>query len=287
MAEDAAFLLIDSLDNLPSELQNLYEDIRVVDVRTTDAVKKIKTRDAQIGKFIKASGSLERNVKEDLYYPKIRADFGRTLEKSYEKEALAKKALELLDRTLRKLDDETRRIVALERSGGSSHPYGTGLSTGQQQPAGQYQHERSASSARGGGVNGTGVHGSNGGAAGGSGGAAGEHGQSLMPGQNTPFKQHKRARSTSTRPSVPSGLGGPPLLPNGYPAPPPPSGGSDEEAGEDTTTYCFCEQVSYGEMVACDNDSCEREWFHYGCVGLKEPPIGKWYCSECIVKKDP
>ncbi|EPS69195.1 hypothetical protein M569_05572, partial [Genlisea aurea] len=47
-------------------------------------------------------------------------------------------------------------------------------------------------------------------------------------------------------------------------------------------TYCFCSQVSYGEMVACDNPDCKIEWFHYGCVGLKEQPKGKWYCSECV-----
>uniref|UniRef100_A0A5B7BYX8 PHD finger protein ING n=1 Tax=Davidia involucrata TaxID=16924 RepID=A0A5B7BYX8_DAVIN len=46
-------------------------------------------------------------------------------------------------------------------------------------------------------------------------------------------------------------------------------------------TYCFCNQVSYGEMVGCDNPDCKIEWFHYGCVGLKEQPKGKWYCSDC------
>nr|GEW30613.1 PHD finger protein ING1 [Tanacetum cinerariifolium] len=46
-------------------------------------------------------------------------------------------------------------------------------------------------------------------------------------------------------------------------------------------TYCHCNQVSYGEMVACDNPDCKIEWFHYGCVGLKEQPKGKWYCNDC------
>ncbi|XAR48889.1 hypothetical protein NMG60_11031865 [Bertholletia excelsa] len=50
-------------------------------------------------------------------------------------------------------------------------------------------------------------------------------------------------------------------------------------------TYCFCNQVSYGEMVACDNPDCKIEWFHYGCVGLREQPKGKWYCSECAGKR--
>jgi hypothetical protein len=39
--------------------------------------------------------------------------------------------------------------------------------------------------------------------------------------------------------------------------------------------YCYCNGVSYGEMVACDSDDCEREWFHLACVGLKVAPGSK------------
>ncbi|KAI8307136.1 Transcriptional regulatory protein PHO23 [Colletotrichum sp. SAR11_59] len=55
---------------------------------------------------------------------------------------------------------------------------------------------------------------------------------------------------------------------------------------EDEPTYCYCTSVSYGEMVACDADNCEREWFHLNCVGLKVAPKGssKWYCEECVQK---
>ena len=31
---------------------------------------------------------------------------------------------------------------------------------------------------------------------------------------------------------------------------------------------------------------CKIEWFHFGCVGLKEQPKGKWYCSDCAVLKN-
>ncbi|BAT96195.1 hypothetical protein VIGAN_08309200 [Vigna angularis var. angularis] len=51
-------------------------------------------------------------------------------------------------------------------------------------------------------------------------------------------------------------------------------------------TYCICNQVSYGAMVACDNPNCKIEWFHFGCVGLKEQPKGKWYCSNCAATKN-
>ncbi|GAB2295329.1 PHD finger protein ing1 [Dionaea muscipula] len=52
-------------------------------------------------------------------------------------------------------------------------------------------------------------------------------------------------------------------------------------------TYCVCNQVSYGEMVACDNIYCRIEWFHFGCVGLKEKPKGKWYCPDCSATRKP
>ncbi|KAI9491653.1 hypothetical protein BDB00DRAFT_874037 [Zychaea mexicana] len=48
--------------------------------------------------------------------------------------------------------------------------------------------------------------------------------------------------------------------------------------------YCYCQQVSYGEMVACDNTDCEIEWFHLACVDLKTVPKGKWYCNNCVSK---
>ena len=39
--------------------------------------------------------------------------------------------------------------------------------------------------------------------------------------------------------------------------------------------YCYCNSVSYGGMVACDNPDCPREWFHLSCVGLSRPPSSK------------
>lgn len=46
--------------------------------------------------------------------------------------------------------------------------------------------------------------------------------------------------------------------------------------------YCTCHQVSFGEMIACDNSECPIEWFHFACVDLKTKPKGKWYCPECF-----
>ena len=56
---------------------------------------------------------------------------------------------------------------------------------------------------------------------------------------------------------------------------------SDYIVDPDEPRYCVCNQISYGEMVGCDNSDCPIEWFHYACVGISEPPKGKWYCPQC------
>ncbi|TFK92810.1 hypothetical protein K466DRAFT_539217 [Polyporus arcularius HHB13444] len=50
---------------------------------------------------------------------------------------------------------------------------------------------------------------------------------------------------------------------------------------DDNKTYCFCDGVSYGEMIGCDDEECEREWFHLACVGLAVAPEGGWICETC------
>lgn len=55
----------------------------------------------------------------------------------------------------------------------------------------------------------------------------------------------------------------------------------DDDEGSDDKKYCICHNVSHGDMVACDNDSCPNEWFHWECVGLKSEPIGTWICPDC------
>ena len=37
-----------------------------------------------------------------------------------------------------------------------------------------------------------------------------------------------------------------------------------------------------GEMIMCDNSTCNIQWFHVDCLKLKAVPKGKWYCPNCI-----
>ena len=78
--------------------------------------------------------------------------------------------------------------------------------------------------------------------------------------------------------------------------------------------YCICNQVSYGDMIGCDNEDvrrfvepsfptfvpcyrgtrsslisfcvfyssqCKIEWFHYPCVGIIAPAPDEWQCPDC------
>ncbi|KAI6778784.1 Transcriptional regulatory protein-like protein [Emericellopsis cladophorae] len=71
-------------------------------------------------------------------------------------------------------------------------------------------------------------------------------------------------------------------------APPPVEEGLSSGEGdiEDEPLYCYCNGISYGEMVGCDSDDCEREWFHLSCVGLKVAPAGKFTSRPCAVLCD-
>lgn len=61
---------------------------------------------------------------------------------------------------------------------------------------------------------------------------------------------------------------------------------AEEEVDPDEERYCICNDVSFGVMIACDNNDCPKEWFHLDCVGLKEMPPrrAKWYCPDCRKK---
>lgn len=51
---------------------------------------------------------------------------------------------------------------------------------------------------------------------------------------------------------------------------------------DDEPIYCYCQRVSFGKMIACENEQCEGgEWFHFECLGVTSAPRGKWWCEVC------
>ncbi|KAJ7103161.1 hypothetical protein B0H15DRAFT_767414 [Mycena belliarum] len=132
---------------------------------------------------------------------------------------------------------------------------------------------------------------------------------SLIPYQNghqahaTAFELHARGHSHSNTPVPGAGDWNPPhpqtLEGPGMPvarnhaalvvnAPPPdtaPPDAGDGEGDGDDKPYCFCQRVSFGQMIACDDANCQWEWFHIACIGLTTPPDGRWFCDTCKSKR--
>jgi len=42
--------------------------------------------------------------------------------------------------------------------------------------------------------------------------------------------------------------------------------------GEDEDVYCYCQRVAFGEMVACENAGCPREWVSFS-LSLSSLPL--------------
>ena len=49
--------------------------------------------------------------------------------------------------------------------------------------------------------------------------------------------------------------------------------------------FCYCLRPEDGEMIGCDNPSCEREWFHLPCTEFNRKPLPSaqqpWFCIPC------
>ncbi|KAK7499783.1 hypothetical protein BaRGS_00008874 [Batillaria attramentaria] len=48
--------------------------------------------------------------------------------------------------------------------------------------------------------------------------------------------------------------------------------------------WCSCRKTEdYDNMVACENENCEVQWYHLSCVGLNHTPEADevWFCPTC------
>ncbi|KAJ7231451.1 hypothetical protein B0H12DRAFT_1146458 [Mycena haematopus] len=102
---------------------------------------------------------------------------------------------------------------------------------------------------------------------------AGDQSSAAAPTQRR--KKRKKGRKKDPPPTevvVPLPRPKPPIIPNADP---------------NESRYCYCDQISFGEMIACDHPRCEREWFHLSCTNLEAAPEGrkKWFCDDCVLRK--
>lgn len=261
------------LSNLPLEVRYLLEEIKVKDTQLQDKKRKCQAKDAQLHKFIRANGTLTKHPKELQIYARIEEDMAAMKSLQKDKILLANTALFLIAKHLTSFETD---IAKLEQDGllppvdlsaevddnsdtgtghgGSASDAYSGTST--PKPEDLYtkrmQKRKQAQKMS---LNGTSGPGS--------------------VGVNKNLKRHRG-----------DDFEGPFIGPNGSPVTHrEPLNGQDDA---DNSLYCFCQRVSFGEMIGCDNEDCKYEWFHWACVGITSAPKDDeiWYCPDCSPKME-
>ncbi|XP_059559893.1 inhibitor of growth protein 5 isoform X1 [Myotis daubentonii] len=228
---------LDSIENLPCELQRNFQLMRELDQRTEDKKAEIDILAAEYISTVKTL-SPEQRVE---HLQKIQSAYSKCKEYSDDKVQLAMQTYEMVDKHIRRLDADLARFEAdlkdkLEGSDFESSG-GRGLKKGRS------QKEKRSSRGRG----------------------------RRTSEEDTPKKKKHKGGSefTDTILSVhPSDVLDMPVDPN-------------------EPTYCLCHQVSYGEMIGCDNPDvsvghaavgfCCKMWgLEMGSRTLRHPPVGPW-----------
>lgn len=304
-AQAIAAEYIQSLDNLPSEVQHLLAEIRDKENKIADIGSRIQPKMAAYLRHSTRAGGL--TPKDALTPEKIAQDQARMAILADEKVACAERIVQLLTRARERLDVDLAR--ALDRTGEavSADIIMGGTTTGRSGTAIERLPDnlRSALGHGYGGVGGTQMQAQE---------SLGVLGLTTT-GVSTPGSQQKRRRTNSMAPlGSPAAVGehtptGRSRLSQAHTRQASPAsrsrratselvkdidGDGDEEMEdqsadpEDKTLYCTCQQYSYGKMIGCDNDNCPYQWFHLPCVGLKENSLpSHWYCPECTEKLGP
>lgn len=277
------------LSNLPLEVRHLLEEIKSKDVQVSEARKRYQTRDHQLHKFIRTNGTLTKHPKEDQLYSKIEEDMKLVQKLQKEKILLANTALFLISKHLYHFETDIAKLERDELLPPLEHPieltevskdeYAKSLN-GFSDSASATPTPRNGSSATP--VAETvkkiqkkklSVKGAS----------------SSLAQSSSASRQVKRLRSEEIEDPLPYEGGS--LAFNGNVAmsinsAADANGPNGEDA--DNNLYCFCQRVSFGEMIGCDNEDCKYEWFHWSCVGITSPPKDDeiWYCPDCASKME-
>lgn len=298
-AANIASEYIASLDNVPSEVQFLLQEIRTKDQRCQEIHQEV-TKEAN--RYIRHSLKAETDAAKDKPFPPSPIEHIREARQtlaalSEEKIALTQRVIELLNRKRGRLDHDLRRVLLLQGDTEAAavvaagvplslSSAGTGYALGGRNPAQQITESlRNAY-----------------------GTTAVSAGNSISASQSrVPVAEeglYKKRKLNSTQASIrlspaPSSAYAPGRsrgrkkaesedLDLDFEEEPQ---GTEELEGEemeaedgDDGPYCFCQSGSYGEMIGCDNEGCPYQWFHLPCVNLTKPLPERWFCDECIKK---
>ncbi|XP_013106395.1 inhibitor of growth protein 5 isoform X7 [Stomoxys calcitrans] len=248
---------LDGLESLPTELERNFKLMRKLDDRAQTAMKSIDSHAKEfMRKLAEGSNQMsEEERKERL--ADIQQLFIKAKEYSDDKVQLAIQTYELVDKQIRRLDNDLARFEGEIQEKASST---RGKSEEAQVKKGRKKAKDSKATGKKKRITSSDDEANNNTAIAAS-SNAGQGGKKKKQKKNIDLDDSEK-ESCHTAATHPSDVLDMPVDPN-------------------EPTYCLCHQVSYGEMIGCDNPDCPIEWFHFACVGLTTKPKGKWFCPKC------
>jgi inhibitor of growth protein 4 len=234
---------LESLESLPVELQRNFKLMRDLDGRAQSIMQEI---DLLGDEFLRSSSTSSSEKKKELT-AKIQKLFNKAKEYGDDKVQLAIQTYELVDKHIRRLDSDLARFESEIKNGtvtGALSPQieNTPPATNKR----GRKREKESKKVKGAEV--------------------AEDKTSKLGSASPARKKHKSEIQLVAEQAAAGGSSGEVL---------------DMPVDPNEPTYCICHQVSYGQMIACDNPECPIEWFHIVCMGLNSIPKGKWYCPKC------
>ncbi|KAE8745148.1 hypothetical protein FOCC_FOCC008214 [Frankliniella occidentalis] len=247
---------LDSLEHLPIELLRNFTLMKDLDTRARDLMQSIDRQANTYLQNVRGMGSDKR--KEQM--EKIQSQFNKAKEYGDDKVQLAIQTYELVDKHIRRLDSDLARFETEIHDKAASNTRNQEESGSQKRGRKKIKEKDIKKKV----------------------GASSEDESTKVP-----RKKAKKAgaKATSGAKSAAKGAGagsaGNTSADGVVPGLAHPSDVLDMPVDPNEPTYCLCHQVSYGEMIGCDNPDCPVEWFHFPCVELTTKPKGKWFCPKC------
>ncbi|XP_059615818.1 inhibitor of growth protein 4 isoform X4 [Phlebotomus argentipes] len=240
---------LDGLEHLPNELQRNFNLMRDLDYRAQNIMQTIDEKSQEVLQSISTDTSKESTRRETV--KQIQELFNKAKEFGDDKVQLAIQTYELVDKHIRRLDSDLARFEGEIQDKNS-------INRGKYEDVSKKKRKGNDTKALGK-------------------KKRPQSSEDEAKWNNTNASphvgKHKKQKNADIEERI-ADLDGH--------ATPHPSDVLDMPVDPNEPTYCLCHQVSYGEMIGCDNPDCPIEWFHFACVGLTIKPKGKWFCPKCF-----
>ncbi|XP_055702765.1 inhibitor of growth protein 4-like isoform X1 [Phlebotomus papatasi] len=254
---------LDGLEHLPNELQRNFNLMRDLDYRAQTIMQTIDEKSNEVLNSIAHSDSTTETSRRETI-KQIQELFNKAKEFGDDKVQLAIQTYELVDKHIRRLDSDLARfegeiqdkssvsrgkyddISKKKRKGNDAKSLGKKKRPHSSEDEAKWNNTNASPHVT-------------------------KHKKQKVIQEKDNRKGHKKNADAEERIGDLEGHGTPH-----------PSDVLDMPVDPNEPTYCLCHQVSYGEMIGCDNPDCPIEWFHFACVGLTIKPKGKWFCPKCF-----